>query len=106
MEGKIAEISGDRARLEGNGWSLWATLRATKKRGDDAVALIHVERVRVVEAPGENHLGMSLRSAFYLGERWEHLFIAGDLRLRVWASEPLPPKDYWVLLPPDKLWIF
>ncbi len=106
MEGKIAEISGDRARLEGNGWSLWATLRATKKRGDDAVALIHVERVRVVEAPGENHLGMSLRSASYLGERWEHLFIAGDLRLRVWASEPLPQKDYWVLLPPDKLWIF
>ena len=106
LDGKLTEMRGDRARLEGNGWSLWGTLRIPKKQGDEATALIHVERVQVVEEPGENHLRMNLRSCFYLGERWEYLFIVGNSKLRAWGSEPRPPKDYWVFLPPDKLWIF
>ena len=106
LEGKLTEIRGGRGRLEGNGWSLWGELRVGKKQGDQAVALIHVERVRVAEGPGENHLRMQLKSVFYLGERWEFLLAAGDLKLRVWGQEPLPPREYWVFVPAEKLWIF
>lgn len=106
LEGKLTDIQGERARIEGNGWSLWGVLGAPKKQGDEAAALIHVERVQVAEGSGENHIRMNLRSAFYLGERWEYLLVVGGLQLRVWGQEPLPPRDHWIYLPPDKLWIF
>ncbi len=106
LEGKLTEIQGGQGRLEGNGWSLWGQLRVPKKQADDATALIHVEQVRVVEGPGRNHLRMQLRSAFYLGERWEYLFAAGDLKLRAWGQEPLPQRDSWLFVPAERLWIF
>ena len=106
LEGRLAEISGSRARLEGEGWSLWGKLRAAKRAGDPAAALIHVERVGLAEREGENHLKLKLKSSFYLGERWEYLLTAPALQIRVWGDKPLSPGDYWVAFPPDALWIF
>jgi iron(III) transport system ATP-binding protein len=36
--------------------------------------VIRVERVAVVEGPGENQLALPLLTSMYLGDRWEYLF--------------------------------
>jgi iron(III) transport system ATP-binding protein len=106
LDGKLAEIKGTRGRLEGTGWSLWGELRGAKRAGDEAVGLIHVERVYLAASDGENCLKIHLKSASYLGERWEYLFAANALQIRAWGHEALPAGAYWVALPQDALWIF
>jgi iron(III) transport system ATP-binding protein len=106
LEGKIAEINGSRARLEGEGWSLWGELGASKRRGEEAAGVIRVERIRFAGDGGENRLPMSLKSASYLGERWEYLLVACGLKVRVWGDKALAPGDYSVEFPPEALWIF
>jgi iron(III) transport system ATP-binding protein len=106
LEGKIAETKGSRARLEGEGWSLWGELGASKRRGEKSAGIIRVERIRLAGDGGENRLPMSLKSASYLGERWEYLLVASELQIRVWGDKALPPGDYSVEFPPEALWIF
>ena len=106
LEGSLAEISNTRARLEGQGWSLWGQLRAAKNPGDKATGLIRVERVRLAEGGGENRLKMNLKSALYLGERWEYVLQLGQLSIRVWGEAPLAPAEHWVSFPENGLWIF
>src|SRR4029077_3687733 len=45
--GSLAEVAGERGRLQGEGWTLWGRLRATKKSGEEATGLIRVERLRL-----------------------------------------------------------
>jgi len=106
FEGVLAEVSGTRARLEGQGWSLWGQLRGVKGPGDKATGLIRVERTRLAEGSGDNRLKMHLKSALYLGERWEYLLQLGQLGIRVWGEAPLAPAEHWVFLPENGLWIF
>jgi len=106
FEGKLAEVSGDRGRLQGEGWTLWGQLRANKIAGETATGLMRVERLRLSDGPGTDHLRMRLSSALYLGERWEYLFHLGDLRIRVWGEERLPEGEYWISVPATSLWIF
>lgn len=106
FEGKVAEISGVRARLVGEGWSLWGELRAEKNAAAAATGVIRVERLRLSDSGGPNHLKMKLKSALYLGERWEYLFYLGDLRIRLWGEERLPEGEYWISVPENSLWIF
>lgn len=106
FEGQITEVSGNRARLAGDGWSLWGKLQGNKEPGAPGVGLVRVERVRLADGGGENHLKMQLKSALYLGERWEYLLHLGDLRVRVWGEEARAPGKYWVAIPQDGLWIF
>ena len=106
VEGKIIELSNGRARLEGNGWTLWGKLKAEKTLGTSGTALVRVERVRLVESGGENRLKMELKSALYLGERWEYVLQRGDLRIRTWGEAARLAGEYWVSFPPDDLWIF
>jgi iron(III) transport system ATP-binding protein len=106
FEGKLAEVRGDRGRLEGGGWTLWGRLRMAKSAGEAATGLIRVERMRLSEGAGGDHLKMKLASALYLGERWEYLFHLGELRIRVWGEERLPEGEYWVAVPETSLWIF
>ena len=70
------------------------------------VGMIHVERIHLSEQGGENRLKMTLKSASYLGERWEYLLVIGGLKVRVWGEAALAPGDYWVAVPADALWIF
>jgi len=106
FEGTIAEIANARARLTGEGWSLWGELRAEKYSGDAATGVIRVERLRLRDSQDANRLKMVLKSALYLGERWEYLFYLGDLRIRLWGEERLPQGDYWIEVPEKSLWIF
>ena len=106
FEGKIAEISGGRARLAGDRWSLWGVLKTEKTRDATATALVRVESVRLSDGAGENRLKMLLKSALYLGERWEYVLDLGDLRLRTWGETSRPVGEYWIAIPADALWIF
>jgi iron(III) transport system ATP-binding protein len=106
FEGKIAEISGDLVRLEGGGWNLWGKLHGKKELGATGVGLGRVERMRLTDTGGDNHLKMQLKSALYLGERWEYLLQLGELRLRIWGDEQRAPGEQWVAIPRDGLWIF
>lgn len=104
--GKLAEVAGARAQLAGEGWSLWGALCAHKRAGEAAVGIIRVERMRLNEAAGANRLQMKLKSALYLGERWEYLFQLGDLRVRLWGEERLAEGDYRLSIPEKSLWVF
>ena len=104
--GKITEIRGDLAKVEGEGWSLWGRLRAQHIPGDPATAVIRVEKTRIAEVAGENTLHARLETAMFLGEQWECLFRVGDLRIRVWANEALDRKHYCLSFPPGMLWVF
>ena len=106
LKGTLLEARGTRARFGGRGWSLWGELRVPRRLNEEVTGLIHVERAQLVEEAGENRLKMYLKSAFYLGERWEYLLTLEELQLRVWGKESLDPGERWVDLPADKLWIF
>jgi len=106
LDGTLAEVVGNRARLTGEGWSLWGELRAEKKAQDAATGLVRVERLRLTDNAGTNHLKMKLRSALYLGERWEYVFYLAGLRICVWGEERLAEGEYWVSFPETSLWIF
>ena len=106
FEGKIGEIAGDRAQLQGDDWSLWGELQEKKEPGASAVALTRVERTRLVDTGGDNHIQMQLKSALYLGERWEYVLERGSLRLRAWGDRQYEPGEQWVMVPQDGLWIF
>jgi iron(III) transport system ATP-binding protein len=106
FDGTIAEVKDARARLTGEGWSLWGDLRAEKNTGAAATGVIRVERLRLRDSEDANRLKMALKSALYLGERWEYLFYLGDLRIRLWGEERLAQGEYWIEVPEQSLWIF
>jgi iron(III) transport system ATP-binding protein len=106
LPGRIADVRGSRARVSGAGWELWGQLRADKGQGDEVTAVIRLERTAIYDAPGDNRLPAQLETAVYLGERWDHLYRVGDLRLRAWAAEPPGQGPRYLGFPPESLWIF
>lgn len=57
----------------------------------------------MADVPGENTLPARLEIAMFLGERWEHLFHAGELRIRVWADRAPAQRPSFLLFPPETL---
>ena len=109
IPGQVAEIREGQARLVGEGWSLWGESRAPAnalRAGSAAIGLVRLERVRVASGPGENRVHLPLVTSMYLGDRWEHLFHLGDIRLRAYGREPLPAGEHWLEIPRGDLWIF
>ena len=68
--------------------------------------MIRLERVRVADGPGENHVRLPLVTSMFLGDRWEHLFHLGAARLRAYGSAPLPGGEHWLEIPRRDLWVF
>jgi iron(III) transport system ATP-binding protein len=106
LAGRVAEIRDGRCRLAGEGWELWGELRAERRVGDAAEAVIRLERTLLADGPGENRIAARLETALYLGDRWDCLFQAAGLRLRLWAQEAPSGPSRWISLPPDALWVF
>jgi len=108
LHGKIAELRDGKARIEGKGWSLWGRAGEGVQQGQEATAVIRVERVRLVEGPGENQLELPLVTSMYLGDRWEYLFrTAGDdFAIRAYGHEVRDPQHCYLALPENHLWIF
>ena len=66
LHGKVTEVRDGKARIEGKGWVLWGQAGEGVRSGEDATAVIRVERVAVVEGPGENQLALPLLTSMYL----------------------------------------
>jgi iron(III) transport system ATP-binding protein len=112
LSGKIVEVRGDQARIQGEGWVVWGRAGAGVAVGGDACAVVRIEQVRVADAPGENALEMSLVTSMYLGDRWEYLFRSGSsdqaqaLALRAYGISNRETGRYWLSLPVEQVWIF
>jgi iron(III) transport system ATP-binding protein len=105
IEGRLAEVRDGMALLSGEGFSLWGE-RKGGQAATSATGMVRLERVRVADAPGENRVRAPLVTSMYLGDRWEHLFHLGDMRLRAYGTSPLAPGEHWLEIPRDALWIF
>ncbi|MCG7390065.1 ABC transporter ATP-binding protein [Pantoea sp. ACRSB] len=108
LHGKITELRDGKARIEGKGWALWGIAGEGVQNGQEATAVIRVERVRLEEGPGENQLELPLLTSMYLGDRWEYLFrTAGDdFVIRAYGNEVRDPQHCRLALPENHLWIF
>jgi iron(III) transport system ATP-binding protein len=107
IEGKVDEVRGDSARIAGEGFELWGQLRTSgKPSGSDATGMIRLERVQLVDGPGDNRVQLPCVTSMYLGDKWEYLFNRGKLRVRAYGREPLAPGEHWLQLAPRDLWIF
>jgi iron(III) transport system ATP-binding protein len=106
LRGKVIESRGGQAKIAGQGWELWGRPRTERHEGDAATAVIRLERTELRDGPGENCVAATIQTAVYLGERWDCLMQAGDLRVRVWSPSPPAPKQHWIRFPPESLWIF
>jgi iron(III) transport system ATP-binding protein len=106
LSGHVADVSGDKARIVGEGWSLKGRLRAPLKAGDKATAVIRLERMCLAAKPGENTLTLPLSTSVYLGNTWEYVFDMSGTLLRGYGAEPLPPGNQLVEIPEGHLWLF
>src|SRR5215813_8346019 len=56
LGGSVAEIKGALAKVAGPGWELWGQLRADRRTGDAATAVIRIEKTRARDSPGDNSI--------------------------------------------------
>jgi iron(III) transport system ATP-binding protein len=108
LNGKVTEVVDGKARIEGKDWTLWGMAGAGVKTGEDATAVIRVERVRLGDYPQGNQLELPLLTSMYLGDRWEYLFrtVAEDFVVRAYGTEVRGQTLCRLSLPPEHLWIF
>ena len=92
--------------LKGDGWALWGTAIRGATAGENATAMIRLERIRIANGPGENRVEVDLTTSMYLGDKWEHLFALGTTRLRAYGNDALAAGRQWLELPRNDLWIF
>lgn len=106
VNGRVAEVRENEARVEGEGWSLWGKLVGDRSTPRDAQAVIRLEQVRVADSGEGNRLRLPLSTSMYLGDKWEHVFRRGSMALRAYSHDALSPGEYWLDFPRDRLWIF
>src|SRR3954462_15239637 len=69
LPGRIAEVRDGKARLEGEGWSLWGQLRGDATAGREAEAVIRLEQVRVADRGEGNRITLPLSTSMFLGDK-------------------------------------
>ncbi|MCS2147325.1 ABC transporter ATP-binding protein [Scandinavium manionii] len=108
LNGKVTEMRDGKARIEGRGWVLWGLAGEGVQIGQEGTAVIRVERVAIVDGPGDNQLELPLLTSMYLGDRWEYLFrtVGDDFVIRAYGNEVLDPKNCHLALPEKHVWIF
>jgi iron(III) transport system ATP-binding protein len=106
LPGRVAEIRGGAALLEGDGWRLWGTAKPGAAAGSEGVGMIRLERIRIAPGPGDNCLPANLSTSMYLGDKWEHLFQVGEARLRAYGDQPLAAGPHWLEVPQQSFWVF
>jgi iron(III) transport system ATP-binding protein len=106
VEGKVVERRGASALLAGDGWRLWGDARGSAAAGSAATGMVRLERVRLASGDGANVVKLPLVTSMFLGDRWEHLFHRGGLRLRAYGPVALAPGEQWLEIAPETFWIF
>ncbi len=106
LDGVLLESANGRATLDVLGEPLAGLARTSAQKGATAAGVIRVERTLLAREPGRNRLAMTLKTAMYLGERWELLFERGHLSVRAYADAPPAAGEHYVEFPPEALWVF
>jgi iron(III) transport system ATP-binding protein len=106
LDGVLLESANGRATLEVLGEPLIGLARTSAQKGATVAGIIRVERTRLAREAGRNRLAMTLKTAMYLGERWELLFERGHLSARAYAEAPPAAGEHYVEFPPEALWVF
>ena len=106
LPGRLVEARDGKGRIEGDGWSLWGTLRGEATPGREAHAVIRLEQVRLAQGGEGNKVKVPLSTSMYLGDKWEYLFRLGKTPVRAHGADELAPGEYWLEFPADKLWVF
>jgi len=106
LAGRIVEMRDGAALLEGDGWRLWGTARPGAAAGADGTGMMRLERIRIGTGPGDNTIAATLATSMYLGDKWEHLFALGNLRLRAHGDHPLAAGQHWLEFPRADFWVF
>lgn len=106
--GKVTEVREGNARIAGKDWALWGKAGAGVTVGQNATAVIRVERVRLGQDPQGNQIELPLLTSMYLGDRWEYLFrtVAEDFVVRAYGSEVRGQEMCTLSLPAEHVWIF
>jgi len=106
LEGKLIDNAGGRATIEVFGERLTGASRTKAATGSKVTGVIRIERVRCASGGGPNRIKMQLKTAMYLGERWELVFARENVTMRAYASTAIEPGEHYVEIPPEALWIF
>jgi iron(III) transport system ATP-binding protein len=106
MNGRITEVDGDSARIEGNGWALQGRRCSPLQVGDHATAVIRLEKIKLAREPRANTLRLPLTASVYLGNAWEYVFDLAGTNLRGYGSDSMPPGEQFVDIPAEHLWLF
>ena len=107
LDAAVVAVRDGMAQLQVEGGGLWGSVRGgTPAVGKPATAMIRLERVRLVDGPGENRVQLPLVTSMFLGDRWEHLFSLGGTRLRAYGGSALGAGSYWLEMPVADLWVF
>jgi iron(III) transport system ATP-binding protein len=107
LSGRVVAVNGATATIDlGVGQAVGQVMRAGLAPGDSATAICRLDRIAVAATPGPNRIAMERTTSMFLGERWEHLFRAGDLAIRVLTRDPVTEASAFVELPPESLWVF
>ncbi|VDR26823.1 Spermidine/putrescine import ATP-binding protein PotA [Raoultella terrigena] len=108
LRGRITALENGRARIEGASWALWGMAGEGVSVGQQATAVIRVERLRLGSTPEDNMLELPLLTSMYLGDRWEYLFRTrgDDFAIRVYGSALRDAEHCHITLPAGDLWIF
>jgi len=106
LDGVLVQAANGHVTLELLGEPFAGIPRNKGARGATASGIIRIERVRLADAPGPNRLAMTLKSAIYLGERWELAFERGHVSVRAYADAPPAGGEHYVEFPPEALWVF
>lgn len=108
LHGTVSALENGRARIEGASWALWGMAGEGVSVGEEATAVIRVERLRIASASEENMLALPLLTSMYLGDRWEYLFRTegDDFAIRAYGSALRDAERCHLTLPVSDLWIF
>ncbi|MCX5540981.1 ABC transporter ATP-binding protein [Paraburkholderia sp. CNPSo 3076] len=106
FEGHVCAVEPSHVVLSGAGWTLRASAREALRPGQAVEAVIRLERLQVVDGPGQNRLRAELVTSMFLGDRWEYLFHCGELRLRAFGVQPRAAGEHWLELPANNCWAF
>jgi iron(III) transport system ATP-binding protein len=106
LSGTMVEQSGARVLLDVMGVRMQGLARQPLRIGEDATAVVRIERMLLGGGPGPNRIPMKLSAQMFLGERWELVFVKDVATARVHALAPLKHEHYHVEFPAEALWIF
>ncbi|EJL77871.1 ABC-type spermidine/putrescine transport system, ATPase component [Polaromonas sp. CF318] len=107
LKGRVEAVNGEHVTLAGDGWKIAGKAIDELTTGDTAEMVIRLEKVSVANQPTDNSLAAKLVTSMFLGDRWEYLFMCGELRFRAFGTEARQPgNEYWVAFPQEASWVF